>query len=126
MGLLPPAATKYKFDGIGKAGAVATFAAMAMTPYAAITQGFWGKILFVFLEWFYSCLASVGLVVLNIGVANVETLIEQSEFDGSFEDAFKIINAKGGKLSDAEKAAIDNKVIAAFRKFASFGRLHDS
>jgi hypothetical protein len=118
---LPPAATKYEFDGIGKAGAMATFAALALNPATLpLTQGFWGKILFYALTWFYARLASVGLVVLNIGIANVETLLQEKEFNGSFDEAFQIINQKGGKLTEAEKASIDAKVIAAFRKFGVF------
>ncbi len=122
MGALEPV-LKYKFDGIGKAGALATFAALAANPNTiAFTQGILGKIIFWFLTKLYSGLASLGLVVLNLGVAKVELLIDQKEFDGSFDDAFRIINEKGGKLTDKEKAQIDAKVIAAFRKFGPFSR----
>lgn len=117
---------KYKFDGIGKAGAVATFAALAANPSTLwLTQGFIGKVIFYLLTMLYSRLASAGLVILNVGVAKVEVLIEQKEFDGSFDEAFKIINAKGGALTEAEKRAIDSKVIAAFRNFAAFGKVLD-
>lgn len=124
MSALEPA-RKYKFEGIGKASATATFVALASTPLAKLTQGFVGKILYALLTLFFSGLASVGLVVLNIGIAKVETLLEQKDFDGSFDEAFKIINAKGGKLTQQEIAEIDSKVIDAFRKFAVFGKLRD-
>ncbi len=119
------AAFKYKFDGIAKASATVTFLALASTSFAPLTIGFTGKVFFFFLQFFYTGLASIGLVVLNIGIADLKTISEKNDFDGSFDEAFKIINAKGGKLTDAEKKSIDNKVIAAFRKFGAFGQLFD-
>lgn len=124
MGVLPPAASKHKFEGIGKASALATFAAMALNPALVwFTQGLQGRILFWILSGFYSRLASLGLVMVNVGVANAETLEEKGDFDGSFDDAFKAINEKQGRLTPEDIVKIDDGVIRAFRKFAVFGRL---
>ena len=73
----------------------------------------------------FSALASVGLVILNVGAAAVENLIDQHNFDGSFDTAEKLVDSirQTGKAITPEQAkAIDDPVIAAFRKFASFAR----
>lgn len=112
---------KYKFDGIGQASATAAFLALAQSqPW--LTTGVLGKLTYWFLTRAFSAAASAGLVLLNVGVAKVETLIEATEFDGSFDEAFKIINAKGSSLTKEEADAIDSKVIAAFRKFADMSK----
>lgn len=112
---------KHKLDGIGSASATLTFLALAGSPLAFLTQGFLGKITHYILTQIYSRLASQGLVVLNIGVAKVQTLAEQREFDGTFDDAFDLINKSGGRLSADDIKAIDDKVIRALRRFTDFG-----
>lgn len=111
---------KYDLPGFGKVQALLVFTAMASGPLAFLTTGIPGKIVFPLLELAGEWLASKGLVLLNIGAEKVETLIEENAYDGSFEKAFEAINAKRGKLTDAEKKSIDDKVIAAARKFFSF------
>lgn len=121
------ASTKHDFKGIGKASALLVMTAMAANPATlALSQGFLGQIINWGLTMLFSRLASLGLVVLNIGVVSVETLAEAKEFDGSFDEAFAIINKKGKGLTDDEIKAIDNKVISTFRKFATFGRVRRS
>lgn len=112
---------KYRFEGIGEASAVATMTALAGSPFSFLAAGALGSLVFFLLKLFYMWLASAGLVVLNIGVAKLITLSEQAEFDGSFDEAFRLIKEKGGKLTEDEKRRIDAKVIAAFRKFGTFG-----
>lgn len=121
------ASTKHDFKGIGKASALMVMTAFAGNPATLfLSQGIAGRIINYGLTILFSRLASLGLVVLNVGVVTVETLAEAKEFDGSFDEAFAIINKKGKGLTDEEIKAIDNKVIAAFRKFAVFGRVRRS
>lgn len=114
-------AAKHEFTGIGSASATLTFVALAGSPLAFLTQGLLGKITHCILTQVYSRLASQGLVVLNIGVARVQTMAERKDFDGTFDEAFELINKRGGKLSDEEIKRIDSKVIDSLRKFTDFG-----
>ncbi len=116
---------KHKFKGIGKAGALLMFAGLAASPFAVITNGIAGKITFWLLEQLSMWMADKGLIILNIGAAKINTLSEQQDFDGSFEQAFKEIHENNDRLTDEQKKAIDDKVISAFRKFATFGELRD-
>lgn len=112
---------KYRFEGIGATSATLTIAALAASPLAWLTQGIQGRIVFHVLKWLYMGLASKGLIVLNIGAAKVEVLVQKGEFDGSMDEAFKLINERQGKLTPAEIKAVDDKVIIALRKFGRFG-----
>jgi hypothetical protein len=112
---------KYDFQGIGKAEALLVFSYLATTPLAPITQGFWGKVIFWILTQLGSLAASYGLVLLNLGIENVQIIIQKGSFDGSFDEAFKAINEKGGKLTPKEKQEIDAPVMLAFDGFADFG-----
>jgi hypothetical protein len=114
-------AAKHDLTGIGSASATLTFVALAGSPLSFLTQGFLGKVTHYILTQIYSRLASQGLVVLNIGVARVQTLVDRKEFDGTFDDAFDLINKSGGRLSQDDIKAIDDKVIRALRKFTDFG-----
>ena len=114
-------AAKHEFTGIGSASATLTFVALAGSPLAFLTQGFLGKITHYILTQIYSRLASQGLVVLNIGVARVQTMAQRKDFDGTFDDAFDLINKSGGRLNPDDIKAIDDRVISALRKFTDFG-----
>jgi len=48
-------------------------------------------------------------------------MAERKDFDGTFDEAFELINKRGGKLSDEEIKRIDSKVIDSLRKFTDFG-----
>ncbi len=90
-----------------------------------MTIGLIGKIVFWFLSQSFSMLASLGVVVLNIGAAKVETLIDGNKFDGAWDSAEEFIKAirdTGREMTPEEIAKIDGPVIDAFRKFASFAR----
>lgn len=90
-----------------------------------LTTGILGKIVTWALTEFFSMLASLGLVMLNVGAAKVETLIDGKNFDGSWDTAEEFIAAirsTGREMTPEEIAAIDGPVIVAFRKFASFAR----
>lgn len=119
--ILPETAKKHDLSGIGGVTASLVISLLAGSSLAFLTTGPLGWFVAVILRWLFSGLASMGLVLLNVGVAHVQTINEKKDFDGSFEDAFRAINAKNGELTDEEKAAIDQKVIDAFRKFATFG-----
>lgn len=119
-------AGKYSFDGIGAASATIAMAAFATNPATAfLAVGFVGKIVSFVLTKVFSMLASVGLVLLNVGAERIGTIIDQHNFDGSFDTAEKLIDSirkTGRDLTPEEVKAIDDPVIGAFRKWASFAR----
>lgn len=112
---------KYRFEGIGKLGATLMFSALAASPLAWLTNGLVGKIVFFLLTEFSMFLSNHGLIILNMAIADLKTLSEKKNFDGAFDDAFKEIHEKRERLTPEEKKRIDDKVISAFRDFASFG-----
>lgn len=120
---------KYKFEGIGEASAAMILAATAANPSTSfLAQGFLGKVVFFLLKLFCMLLASLGLIVLNVGAAKIETIMDANNFDGSWdvaEKAIQDIRSAGRELTDEEIAEIDKPVIDAFRKFANFGRVRE-
>jgi len=118
---------KHKFSGIGATGASVIMAGLAANPATLfLTQGFLGKVVFLFLKYFCETLANAGLIVLNIGAARMETMSDEKYFDGSWETAEELIQKirnEGRDLTDEEIKAIDDEVIIALRRFASFGKL---
>lgn len=114
---------------IGKAGAAIIMAVFAATPATTfLTVGILGKIIFWILECICAYLASLGLIVLNVGAAKLDTIVDGGDFDGSWDTAEKLISGirnTGRDLTPAEIKAIDQPVIDAFRKFANFGRTKD-
>lgn len=70
-------------------------------------------------------MADKGLIILNIAAADINTIAEKESFDGSFDEAFKEIHESKDRLTPEQKKAIDDKVIFAFRKFATFGELRN-
>lgn len=117
----------YKFRGIGGASASIIMAGLASNPATVfLTQGFVGKLVFLFFKFICMVLASFGLIVLNVGAAKLETVLAEEDYDGSYESAERIIKKireQGRELTDEEIKAIDTPVIDAFRKFAGFGRV---
>jgi len=118
---------KYKFSGLGETGAAIILAALALNPATLfLTQGFLGKIVFIFAKYFCMILASCGLIVMNVGAARIQVLLDEGNYDGSWEKAeelLKKIRDQGRELTDEETKKIDDDVINAFRKFASFARV---
>lgn len=114
---------KYKFEGIGKFQATWQFALLASSPFAFLTNGFFGKIVFWFLVRFNMKAASKGLVLANVGISKLQVRAEEKEYNEIFDEAFKQINEKKGRLTDEEKKSIDDKVISAFERFAVFVKL---
>jgi hypothetical protein len=116
----------YRFEGIGEASAAVVMASLSANPtFIPITTGFIGKITFFTLKVVFMLLASLGLIVLNVGVAKVETIIDGNNFDESWDTAeniIRLIRESGKEITPAEAKAIDDPVIAAFRKFANFGK----
>lgn len=111
----------YQYEGIGKAGALVIFAWLAASPFAFLTTGILGKIVFFIVSKITTYAATKGVMILNVAIADIQTIAQKDDFDGSFDEAFKEIHGNRDKLTPAQKKAIDDKVIAAFRKFASFG-----
>lgn len=126
MSLLPPSAEKHKLDGIGGASAAAVFAALSSSPYTAwMTAGIQGKLFFWFFENVFAWMASVGLVMLNVGAENLLAVIDKANFDNSLEAADRLIaeiRKTGRDLTPQEIKEIDDKVIVQFRKFAKIAR----
>lgn len=94
---------------------------LAATPLNFLTIGFWGKITHWILSRLYTWLASNGLTLLNVGIANVQVASQKSDWEAAIMEAWAIVDNKTKELSDAEKKKIDDKVRSAHRKFASFG-----
>lgn len=70
-------------------------------------------------------LASGGLVMLNVGAEKLQTAVDKVDYDTSWETAERLINEirkTGRELTPEEIKAIDDKVIAQFRKFGKLGR----
>ena len=124
--MLPPSAKKHDFDGIGSASAASVLAVLTANPSTSfLTAGLSGKILFYILKNFFSGLASMGLVILNLGAEKLLGAIEKSNYDGSFESAMNLIDEirkTGRELTQEEINEIDGEVIVAFRKFAKMTR----
>lgn len=124
--MIPSPLRKHKFKGIGAASASAVLAALASNPGTAwFVAGIPGKIVMWILTQAFSMLASLGLVILNVGAAKMETLVDGKNFDGSWDSAEEFIAAirnSGRELTPEEVKKIDDPVIATFRKFAGFAR----
>jgi hypothetical protein len=92
---------------------------------AWMAAGLPGKLLWLISKCICMGLASVGLVVLNVGTEKLLVIMAESNFDGSWESAQKLIDEvhrQGRELTDAEKKAIDEPVKAAFRRFGRWVR----
>lgn len=130
MSIINQPVTKHKLEGIGETGAAIIVAGISSNPsFAFLTAGFLGRVTWFAAKLVCMGLASLGLVVLNVGAAKIETLVAQNNFDGSWESAQKLIadiRKEGRELTDAEKAAIDRPVKDAFRRFGRFGRVRNS
>lgn len=108
---------KYNFPGIKKAGAFALKAALASTTWgAALIKGPFSGTITLIDEWIAEWLANRGLVIINLGAIYVDGEFSQDKFDKGMEEGIK--NAKAPGLTDAQKKAIDDQVIKAFRPFA--------
>ena len=114
---------KYKFDGIGRAAATWQFALLATTPLAPLTNGFFGKVVFYFLVRLNMALASYGLIMLNVGISNLQIDAQEKEYSKVIDNALEKVRNKNGKLTKEEADEIDAQVIAAFERFAVFGKL---
>lgn len=126
MAVLPPSADKHKLIGIGEAQAAAAIAALLANPSLAfLASGFLGKIVFWILSQMFMRLASMGLVMLNIGADRLITAVDKVNFDGSWEASERLIEEirkSGRELSEEEIRRIDTEVIIQFRKFARMAR----
>ena len=113
--------SKYSFPGIKKWGAKGLTLALASTTWgASLTASFFAPVLNVILEYLVNWLANKGLIIINIGATFVEGQIDQKKFDSAVEEG--LAKVKIGGLTDEQKKAIDEAVIAAVRKF---GRITD-
>lgn len=120
---------KHKFEGIGEACAAVIIAALKANPGTrALAVGVAGKIIFFISKLFCMFLASLGLIILNVGAAKLKTIMDGNDFEDAFSDAEKLIQkirATGRELTPEEERQIDAPVIDAFRKFASFARVRE-
>lgn len=117
---------KYHFSGIGEASASVIIAVLASNPATAfLATGILGKITFFICKMFCMWLASIGLIIMNVGEAKLKTIIDEGNFNESWDTAenlIKKIRETGRDLTPEETKQIDDGVIDAFRKFATFGR----
>lgn len=110
---------KYDFKGIRKAGALGILALISSTGWGAkLLAGPFKKSFNLLLEFILELLANRGLLLLNIGDIYISGKFKQSDFDKKLETALNSVKAQG--LTPAEKKAIDDEVIKAFRPFAHF------
>lgn len=118
---------RYKFEGIGEASAAIILAGLAANPGTAfLTKSILGKIIFFIAKLLCMYLASLGLIIMNVGAAKLETIIRENKFDDVWNDSEKLIElirSTGRELTEDEIKQIDGPVIDVFRKFASFGRV---
>lgn len=117
---------KHRLEGIGSASAAVIMVALAANPQTTfLTIGILGKIVFFVFKLVCMFLANIGLIVMDVGAAKLEVIIDEENFEEGWdraENLIKRIRATGRELTDEEIAAIDGPVIDAFRKFASFAR----
>lgn len=117
---------RHKFEGIGEAGAAMVLAGLKANPSTTgLANGFVGKAIFFIVKVILMYFASLGLIVLNVGAAKLEAVVDKNDFNGAWDDADKIIakfRETGRTMTEAEALAIDIPVIVAFRKFGSFAR----
>lgn len=117
------AEANYDYSGIGKAEAVLLFSALASSPWVVLTNGLLGTVVFGVLTKICTFFANYEVLIVNVGVTDLQVLLQKGDFNGSFDDAFKAIHGNPDRLTPQEKAKIDAPVKAAFRKFAVFGQL---
>lgn len=126
MGIVSGPLGKHKLEGIGAASAAMVIAAIAGNPPTAwLVAGIPGKIISWVLTKSFSMMASLGLVVLNVGAERIETLMDGKNFDGAWDSAEEFIAAirnTGREMTAEEIKKIDEPVIIAFRKWAKFGK----
>lgn len=125
MSLLLPE-QKHKLEGIGGVSAIGVLTLLASNPSTApLTTGVAGKIIYYILTQFFSFLASGGLVLMNVGIEKVLTAIDKHGFDGSWDNAQKLIEEIASQHRDMtpdEVTKIDNIVKDAFRKFGKIAK----
>lgn len=122
--------SKYNFKGIKKYGAQGILLAITSTAWGSFIN-IWGirQVAAILLEWLVNWLANNGLMILNIAAIAVEGEWDQKDFDKAMDEALAKVENKNGVLTPEEKAAIDDEVIAQFRKFAiltKYNKLHNS
>lgn len=114
---------KYDFKGIKRLGARGLEAALGSTGWGAalLRLPVLGTLTHGILELFVNWLANEGLLVLNLAAISVTGEWNQHEFDAALDDALKQIELSGGRLTPAQAKEIDDKVIAAARRFIVIG-----
>lgn len=113
---------KYDFSGIQKWGAIGIETLISTSSaFGAALMKFpvVGTLIDGIIKLFVNYLANQGLVLINIGAIIVNGNFDQEAFDSAMDKA--IASAKVEGLTDAQKKAIDDSVIKAFRKFADLG-----
>ena len=126
MPIIPPSAEKFKLEGIGNASAASILAALATNPSTSfLAAGISAKILFWIISKIFSGLASMGIVILNVGAEKLAVALDKVNFDGSLESAEQFIEEirkTGRELTPEEIKKIDDSVIEQLRKFAKITR----
>jgi len=115
------AEVKYQFKGMSRFNATLLFTALASSAWGSfLTTGLMGKFVFFILEKIGNWIANQGLALANIGIDEIKIMAEKDNFESVMDEAVKEVQNKKGRLTDAEKKKIDNRVKSAFRRFATF------
>lgn len=115
------AEVKHDFPGIAKFNATLIFTALASSSgLAFLTTGVLGRITYKALEMFGNWLANQGLALGNIGYDNIVIAAQEFNYEQVFDTVLYEILKEKNPLSPEKRKELDDKVIIAFRKFASF------
>ncbi len=110
---------RYDFKGIKKYGAKGLIMAVSTIPYMSWVALPWASAFFdLGFQALANWLANKGLIILNITAIPIEGEWDQKRFDDAINAGLKEVEM-AGPLTPAKMKEIDDKVIAAFRKFGN-------
>lgn len=114
-------ANKYVFNGIGSASAKIVMALLVADGQLWAAGGFWASIINWILTFAFSMGASLGLVILNLGAERVEEIVDENNYEGTWDSAERLVDAARNAhqdLTPAQVKSIDDSVKAALRRAA--------
>lgn len=112
---------KYDFPGLRRAGSLALKALVAGTSWGgSLLSGPFSSTINLLFEWLAEWLMNRGLILINLGAIYVEGKFDQAAFDKAMDEGLS--KAKIPGLTPAQKKAIDDEIIKAFRNFARVTR----
>lgn len=113
---------RYSFPGFQKAAGIAIDGLLAGTSWGAWILASPFKIIIQSIrDLIVNFLVNRGLIVLNIGEAIVDGMVDQSKLDDAVDAGIKKVMQGRDKITPAEGKAIDDKIRAAFDADADLG-----